>query len=114
MKEGTEVICILHVRGLKFLKQHYYCDCYISQIKVFSDKPTFNMLDTYSFNDKDEEEEELHDFEKELMLDPDYIESIRNKEIERDNIQKELDLAKSNLLSQQELVGTLEQKLSEF
>ena len=114
LKEGTEVICILHIRGLKFLKQHYYCDCYISQIKVFSDKSSFNMLDTYSFNDKDEEEEELHGFEKELMLDPDYIESIRNKEVERENIQKELDLAKSNLLSQQGLVGVLEQKLSEF
>jgi hypothetical protein len=115
LKEGTEVICILHVRGLKFLKQHYYCDCYISQIKVLSpDQSTFTRLDTYSFNDKAEEEAELLELEKELLLDPDYIESIRNKEVEREKIQKELDLAKSNLLSQQELIGSLEQKLSEF
>lgn len=32
---GTECTCILHIRGLKFLKQHYICDCYISQIKSF-------------------------------------------------------------------------------
>jgi len=115
LKAGTEVICILHVRGLKFLKQHYYCDCYISQIKVLSpDQSTFTRLDTYSFNDKAEEEAELLELEKELLLDPDYIESIRNKEVEREKIQKELDLAKSNLLSQQELIGSLEQKLSEF
>ena len=31
------VILILHVKGLKFLKQHYYCDVYVSQIKVAGD-----------------------------------------------------------------------------
>ena len=37
IQENTEVVLILHVKGLKFLKQHYYCDIYILQIKIFLD-----------------------------------------------------------------------------
>jgi len=31
---NTDIISIIHVKGLKFLKKDFYCDCYISQIKV--------------------------------------------------------------------------------
>ena len=33
IKEGIGMICIIHVKGLKFLKEEYYCDCFITQIK---------------------------------------------------------------------------------
>jgi hypothetical protein len=34
---GTSIIMMVHIRGLKFLKQHYYCDMSISQIKLVKD-----------------------------------------------------------------------------
>ena len=37
VKENMDVVLILHIRGLKILKQYFYCDCYISQIKVFQE-----------------------------------------------------------------------------
>ena len=46
VKEGTECICILHVKGLKFLKQHYYLDIYVSQIKsILEGNLKYNILE---------------------------------------------------------------------
>tara|TARA_Y100001970_G_scaffold290130_1_gene422709 strand:+ start:351 stop:1151 length:801 start_codon:yes stop_codon:yes gene_type:complete len=115
LNEGVEIICIIHLKGLKFLKQHYYCDCYISQIKVFlNGSNKYSILDSYSFNDKEEEDEELKELEKDLMLDEDFIESIRDKEEERNKIQSELLNSENNLIKQQELVNSLKIKLNEL
>ena len=74
IKANTECVCILHVKGLKFLKQHYYLDLYVSQVKIFLDGDLkYNILDKYSFNDVEEEESELRDLERDLMLDEDYL-----------------------------------------
>ena len=35
IKENSEAILILHIRGIKFMKQQYICDIYINQMKVF-------------------------------------------------------------------------------
>ena len=34
IKPGDTLLCIVQVKGLKFLKQEYYCDMCIQQIKV--------------------------------------------------------------------------------
>ena len=55
--KDVDVELILHIRGLKFLKQNYYCDMYISQIKVYlSNDEKYSVLETYSFNDTSENE----------------------------------------------------------
>jgi len=113
LKEGTEVVCILHLKGLKFLKQHYYCDIYISQIKVFLEGDhKYTILDSYAFNDTEEEERELKELEKDLMLDSEFLESIQNKEKERNEIQSELENARKLLSEQENNIKTLENKLS--
>ena len=63
VKDGSEVVLILHIRGLKILKTTYYCDCYITQIKLFQEKDSkFNIIKDYSIlDDEDEEEQELGD-----------------------------------------------------
>ena len=38
IKEDSEAICIIHIRGIKFMKQQYICDIYINQMKVFIPK----------------------------------------------------------------------------
>ena len=35
IKENSEAILIIHIRGIKFMKQQYVCDIYINQMKVF-------------------------------------------------------------------------------
>ena len=59
VKEGSEVVIILHIRGLKVLKTSYYCDCYITQIKLFQENESkFNIIKDYSILDDEEEEDE--------------------------------------------------------
>ena len=57
IKENTEMILILHIRGLKFLKSYYYCDCYVSQIKLFQEnEPKYSIINDYAILDDDIEE----------------------------------------------------------
>ena len=116
IKEGTECICILHVKGLKFLKQHYYLDLYISQIKIFLEGDIkYNILENYSFNDVEEEERELRDLERDLMLDEDYLNSLRDKEQEKqkilyeiDNYKKIISDSESKILELKKCIETIE------
>jgi len=112
IKEGTECICILHIKGLKFLKQHYYLDLYISQIKIFLEGDVkYNILENYSFNDIEEENNELKDLEQDLLLDEGYINSLRDKEEERKKIFSELEKYK-NIRSETEMkISELEKQI---
>ena len=115
IKEGTEIVCILHLKGLKFMKQHYYCDIYISQIKVFLEGDhKYTILDSYSFNDAEEEHNELKELEKDLMLDNEFLESIRDKEKEKKEIQEELETARISLKEKENNIKSLEDKLSKL
>ena len=115
IKENTECVCILHVKGLKFLKQHYYLDLYVSQVKIFLDGDLkYNILDKYSFNDVEEEESELRDLERDLMLDEDYLDSLRNKEEEKQKLSIELEKYR-NTYSECELkIKELENAIQSF
>ena len=112
--KDTEISLILHIKGLKFLKNNYYCDIYISQIKVYSENNKYNILDNYAFNDKDDEENELKELEKDLMLDEDFIQSMKHKELEKEKLIKQLEEDKINLLKYQENIKLLEGKLNDF
>lgn len=79
INDTTDIIFILHIKGLKFLKQEYYCDFYISQIKVNSDQTRYSILDTYSFDDTYEEEELVKDLEKDIELDEDIMVNLTKK-----------------------------------
>jgi len=115
INEKSEVILILHVKGLKFLKQHYYCDIYVSQIKIFLEgENKYSILDNYAFNDKEEEDYELKSLEKELMLDEDFIQGFQKEKEEKEKIQKELNEAKEKFESQQKYIEELENRLSNY
>jgi len=115
LKEGTEVVCILHLRGLKFLKQHYYCDVYISQIKVFLEGDNkFSILDSYSFNDVDEETNEMKQLEKDLMLDEDFLNSLQTNKIDKQNVETELFNSRKILKEHTTIIENLEKKLSQL
>lgn len=50
LKKGCQIMCIIHIKGLKFLKKDYYCDNYITQIKLCS-APSYNITDTCLIED---------------------------------------------------------------
>ena len=112
IKEGTECICILHIKGLKFLKQHYYLDLYVSQIKIFLEGDVkYNILENYSFNDMEEVKNELKDLEQDLLLDEGYINSLRDKEEEHHKLLNELEKYK-NIKSETEMkISDLEKQI---
>ena len=87
IKEGVDLVLILHIRGLKILKQYFYCDCYVSQIKVFQQAETlkYNIIDEYSI-ESDESEEDIFDQE---ILDSFKSEEEQKKKEEQERKEKE-------------------------
>ena len=96
VKEGSEVVLILHIRGLKVLKTSYYCDCYVTQIKLFQEKESkFNIIKDYSIlEDEDEEEEGMDDiFSEEVYksFEDDKKEEAQKKKLEEEAQKKKLE-----------------------
>lgn len=75
----TEIKCILHVKGLKFLKKYFYCDVYITQIKKVEHK-NYSISDICLFNEEDDYR---------LSLPEDIIDNEMIKEIEEETLKKE-------------------------
>ena len=76
---GSTIILMIQVKGLKFLKQNYYCDTYLSQIKLIKEtvivKPVSCLIED---DDVDAiQPEEKYDYE---ILDEEILK--KNKEIE--------------------------------
>ena len=114
LTEGCEITCIVHIKGLKFLKQHYYCDCYISQIKIYLDAVgKFSILDTYSFNDTEDEERELKDLNNEIELDAEIMEQLRLDE-KRKTFTAELLKREDILRTTQKEIDDIQQALHEL
>jgi hypothetical protein len=44
IEKNAEIILCIHIKGLKILRSTYYCDIYISQIKVFQTQNKFNLF----------------------------------------------------------------------
>ena len=90
IKEDSEVILILHIRGLKILKQYFYCDCYVSQIKLFQpENIKYSILPEYCMVD-DEKDEYDDIFDEEIYkASDDYKKKIEEKKKEEERKRKE-------------------------
>ena len=102
VKEGSEVVLILHIRGLKILKTTYYCDCYITQIKLFQEKESkFNIIKDYSIlDDEDEEEKELGDIFSEEIYNS--FQEEADKKLEEESEKKKKEQEKKKLKEEEE------------
>ena len=67
LDKDCEIIFILHVKGLKFLKHHYYCDCYISQIKVLSNEEKYNIIQECIIEDEEPVESDKDILDEEII-----------------------------------------------
>ena len=125
IKENSEVILVLHLRGLKVLKQNFYFDCYVSQIKLFQDKDTkYSIIPDYAvIDDKTDyddifdqeiiganqnEEEDQRIKEEERIKEEKRVEEekIKEEEIRKEKIQAEIELKKKEM---EELMKKMEQ-----
>jgi hypothetical protein len=105
---GSTIILMIQIKGLKFLKQNYYCDTYLSQIKLIKETVTVKPISCL-IEDDDEPinnvniSENNYDYE---ILDEEII--VKTKEIE----ELELSIKKSKQLIEEDEIN-LETIISE-
>jgi len=105
ISKGSTIICILHVRGLKFLKKDYYCDNYISQIKL-CETINYPVLNRCIIEDESgpDNEQTMYGYE---ILDEEVIQN--NKEImELDHKIKDLEI---RIIDDQKELQSLREKV---
>lgn len=88
LKEDTEIMFILHIKGLKFLKQHYYCDCYISQIKLFDSVEKYTIFDKCMIEDIEPKKDDIDILDDEILYE---INENKRLEILKENKKKEIE-----------------------
>jgi hypothetical protein len=103
-----EIIFVLHIRGLKFLKQHYYCDCYISQIKVFLNNEKYSVLDTYVFDDEEENKMDQQ------LLDNEIIENLNKEKAEKKKKEDEKNKLQEIVYEKLKSIEIQQNELKEF
>lgn len=104
----TDVILILHIRGLKFLKSSYYCDCYVSQIKAFvSKEKKYSVFNECMIDDEDD------NFDDQSIIDEEYVKEIEEKQkmIEEEK-KKEKDKLQNEIIKRKKEIEDLEMKLN--
>jgi len=108
LKEGCQIICILHVKGLKFLKKDYYCDNCITQIKLCS-LPTLNISDRCLIEDDEGgiTEESKYDYE---IIDEEIVQ--KHKDIIE--YQEKIKCLQGNIEKDQSELSTFQGKLEEL
>lgn len=92
IQPGSELIYILHIRGLKFLKHNFYCDCYISQIRLsISLDEKYNILTDYFIDDNEENVEDFDIIDEEILneMKKEKEKQIENK-IRKEKIEEEI------------------------
>lgn len=105
IKENDNLILVLHIKGIKILKQSFYCDCYISQIKVIENSSSkFNILNEYSFIETEQEEND-DDLD---IFDEEYLNEIKEKRNKINKLKKEISEYENNLTNKKNLLSELE------
>lgn len=102
LTKGSTIVCIIHIKGLKFLKKDYYCDQYISQIKLCGSIP-FSIPDTCLIEDSGDESN-VYDYE---ILDEEIL--LKNKE--RCELEEKYRELEENIINQQNKLTEMRQKI---
>ena len=110
VKENTEVILVIHIRGLKILKHSFHCDCYVSQIKIYQPiEERYNIIKGYSIIDDEDDDDVNQIFSQEIQ------EAIQDLKIEEEKKKKEKE--NSEMLKEKEkqrILKEIEQKQAEL
>ena len=106
LTKDTSITGIIHVKGLKFLKKDYYCDMYVSQIKICQNTqiPIFTEC---LIQDEDEEGPSVYDYE---IIDEEVIHNNKEKlklQEQIKEIETKIEKDKKELLILQQKISTL-------
>lgn len=109
LKKGDSIILMLHIRGLKFLKKNYYCDLYLSQIKVLKSPqnqvtPTICLIDDEMEESNNQANDGKYDYE---ILD----EEIIQKNKEKEELLIKISQFKQKIMDDTKELSTLEEQL---
>ena len=113
---GSTIILMNHVRGLKFLKQNYYCDLLLSQIKLIQ-QPISEPVTVSCLIEDDEstevkvQHEDKYDYEildEEIIQKNKEIEELETKILEHKQIISEYT---EKIENENEIISKLEEKL---
>jgi len=102
IKEDSDIQLIIHFRGLKFLKQYFYIDCYVSQIKVFQEDPKYNIIKEYSMIDDEDEKINIFDEEIKQSLEEDQLVSNDEDKLKKDQEEEKLKKEEEDRLRKEE------------
>ena len=100
IEKDTPCTIILHIRGLKFLKQHYICDCYISQIKLYETDNNIHNHKECLINDNYNNYDDNDIIDNEILTNIDNINKLQDYKLllkEKENQNSKLDKEINNL-----------------
>ena len=93
VNNNIDAILILHIRGIKFMKQHYICDVYISQMKIYEVNNNYIISeDCLINNDNNESDEDIIDeenYNKKLEEEKIKLEEEKLKQEEEEKLKQE-------------------------
>ncbi len=108
LKPGCLVIAMIHINGLKFLKQNYYCDIILSQLKLIKDpiKQIGCLIDDDNTNNEINENQEKYDYEN---LDEEIIHKEKKILEEKNILEEKIIKLKDKIKIDQEELSKLEE-----
>ena len=74
IEPNVEISLCLHIKGLKILRSTYYCDMYVSQIKIFQKQNKFNLFKECIFSN---DPSEINYEEENDLIDTEYISQLK-------------------------------------
>ena len=103
--KGSTIICIIHIKGLKFLKKDYYCDNYITQIKL-CESITYSIPNKclIEFDEEDNTYDNKYDYE---ILD----EEIIQKNKEKLDLEEQFSELEKKIIEDTKILSELKQKI---
>lgn len=99
---GTPLLCIIHIKGLKFLKKDYYCDNYVSQLKVCLSQNL--LIPEKCLIETDESECNVYDYE---ILDEEVISNTKEKHA----LHAKVKSLEAKIISDQQELSILQRKI---
>jgi hypothetical protein len=98
LSEDDNIVLILHIKGLKILKEKFYLDFYVNQIKLVNNE--YTILSEYSIIDDEELDyltiDDLFDEEINNVIEEDKLKKEKEKDLKKKMEELENELKKLN------------------
>lgn len=100
IQEGYDLICIYNIKGIKYNEKTFYCDAYVTQIKVFRNSTKSHEIPEQCLIDTEEEIDEndvIDQQELQDLLKQDKIKMLYNQKREELRLIEQINLRIKNI-----------------